>query len=620
MKAVRRRSSRVLPLRVVCCGVLATVAIGCFDDDPNRFGSSASLPETVLARLAPAQSPTAIAAGGDSSYATFSHVCVVAAGGLQCWGAGSAGQLGDAVLPRLSPFPTEAFPPGSGVTAVAAGAVYSCALVEGRVHCWGNNSWQQAGPSRPYVIMQPLHVERVRDKALQIAAGSEHTCAITEGGAWCWGRNGDGQTGAPACAKRVAMKKCTSDPVRVAGLEGDVRELALGRTHSCALVNGAVQCWGGNSRGQLGDGSSVSRHTPAPVAGLPGEATALVAGTNHSCAVVAGALHCWGANDHGQLGDGTTDDRSVPTAVVGLAATPVALAAGGAHTCAAMSSNVLCWGDGREGQLDGSPRAGSNPQPLSAPALPVGVTALAAGQDVSCALRSDGRVQCWGDNDFGQLGSGDAPLDHPASAGVTRWSDGQLYDRDGNGSITIACLGDSNTHSDGIAVRGWCERLGDLVPGEHWRVVNRSEGGATAVEFASLVLAVEHLEYALENDSVDAVVFAYGTNDLAMAKAKPLEIANAYSRLRQRARIAGVDVFVALTPPIQTPGGINLAVDEINRLLRSRFPADRVIDFWSGILPEDFADSVHLTDSGQEKRARAAWETLSAAAEPVVTR
>ena len=620
MTAVRRRISSVSWLRAVCCGVLAAVAIGCFVDDPKQLGGVSDA-DPVLARLAPAQGLTTIVAGGGSSFATFSHVCAAIAGGLQCWGAGESGQLGDGVLPRRSAFPAEVFPVGSGVGAVAAGRVHTCALVEGRVYCWGSNVWQQSGPLRPYLITHPLHVEGVRGSALGIAAGARHTCAITEEGAWCWGRNGDGQTGTRICAKRRTMKKCKLGPVRVVGLGKEVHALALGRSHSCALVDGAVQCWGGNLRGQLGDGSNVSRHTPALVAGLPGEATALVAGADHSCALVAGALHCWGANDYGQLGDGTTDDRNTPALVAGLAATPVALAAGAAHTCAAMATGVRCWGDGREGQLDGSPRAGANPQPVSALRLPVGVTALAAGQDVSCALRSDGRVQCWGDNDFGQLGSADAPLDHPGSAGVTRWSDGRLYDRNGNGSITVACLGDSNTHSYGTAIRGWCERLGDLAPDEHWRFVNRSEGGATAVELGSMILASEHLEYALENDSVDAVVFAYGTNDLLMAKASPVEVANAYSRLRQRARVAGVDVFVALTPPTQPmPGGINDKVAELNTILRSRFPSDRVIDFWSELLPEDYADSVHLVDSGQEKRARAAWEALSMAAEPVVAR
>jgi len=621
MNAVRRHISSVSGLRVACCVALATIATNCFDGDLKHLDGAAPDADAVLARLAPAQDPIAIAAGGGSSYATFSHVCAVVAGGLQCWGAGASGQLGDGVLPKRSPLPAEVFPAGSDVEAVAAGRLHTCALVAGRVYCWGSNVWQQTGPSRPYVVTLPRHVEGVRSEALQISAGSEHTCAATGEGVWCWGRSSSGQTGTKACTKLSRLKKCKLGPVRVAGLAGNVDELALGHSHSCALVAGVVQCWGANERGQLGDGSDVSRHTPAPVDGLPGKATALVAGANHSCALAEGALYCWGANDRGQLGDGTTEDRNHPVAVSGMPEIPVTLAAGEAHSCAAMQTGVRCWGDGREGQVDGLPRAGANPQPLSAPPISVGVTALAAGLDVSCALRSDSRVQCWGDNDFGQLGSGDAPGDHAASAGVTRWSDRRLYDRNGDGSITVACLGDSNTRVDGSVFLGWCERLAAHAPEEHWRFVNRSEGGATVVESGSLILARTHLEYTLANDSVDAVVLAYGTNDLSMVKASPVEIADAYSRLRQLARAAGADVFVALTPPIQpAQGGINAQVVEINELLRDRFPSDRVIDFWSGMTRRDFADSVHLVGSGQEKRARAAWATLSAVAEPAVAR
>jgi alpha-tubulin suppressor-like RCC1 family protein len=621
MSAVWRLISDVSGLRAVFCVALASVVVACFEGGSNRIVAGAPNADAVLARLAPAQGLGAIAAGGGSSYATFSHVCAVVAGGLQCWGAGTSGQIGDGVLPQRSPFPAEVFAAGSGVDAVAAGRLHTCAVVAGRVYCWGSNVWQQAGPSRPYIITLPRHVEGVREPAVRISAGTDHTCAATEEGVWCWGRSRDGQTGTQSCVSRSRLKKCKLGPVRVAGLAGNVDELALGYLHSCALVAGAVQCWGANQRGQLGDGSNASRHTPAPVTGLPGEVTALVAGSNHSCALAAGALYCWGANDRGQLGDGTTEDRHHPVAVSELPATPIALAAGESHTCAAMPADVRCWGDGREGQLDGSARAGANPLPLSAPLGSVGVTALAAGRDVSCAVRSDDRVQCWGDNDFGQLGSGDAPSDHAGSAGVTRWSDRRLYDRNGDGSITIACLGDSNTRADGVVVHGWCERLAFLAPDEHWKFVNRSKGGATAVEAGSLIIAREHLEYALENDSVDAVVLAYGTNDLAMVKASPVEVADAYSRLRQRARAAGADVFVALTPPIQpAPGGINVKVVELNQILRDRFPPDRVIDFWSRMVPADFADQVHLVDSGQEKRAHAAWEALSAVAEPAVAR
>lgn len=603
------------------CALFAALALGCPDGDAVQSGRGPSGADAAPVRLARADGLEAIAAGGGVHFASFSHVCAVAAGGLQCWGAGESAQLGDGGMPRRSPLPTTVFAAGSGVTAVTLGRDHTCALVERRVHCWGANARQQSGPPRPYVITRPRPVEGVRAEASGIAAGSEHSCAITEDGVWCWGRNGQGQTGAPPCEKRSRLKKCRLHPMRVAGLPEGVQALALGRFHSCALASGSVHCWGDNEHGQLGDGATASRHTPAPVSGLPAGVTALVAGVRHSCALASGALYCWGANDSGQLGDGTTDDRNTPTAVIGLAEPAVTVAAGGAHTCAASAAGVHCWGDGREGQLDGSERAAANPRPLVAPSTAAAVTALAVGRDVSCALLADATVQCWGDNDFGQLGSGDAPRDHRGGAGVTRWDDGRLHARAAGDRIAVACLGDSNTAMYRKQARSWCDRLDEFDPSDRFRFVNRGEGGATAVSSGSLILAEEHLDYTIENDAVDAVVFAYGTNDLLIAKAEPVDVANAVSQLRQRARAAGVEVFVALTPPTLPLASVfNERIDALNGMLRSRFPADRVIDFWTGMTPDDFADNVHFNDSGQRKRARAAWEVLSAAAEPAVPR
>jgi len=137
------------------------------------------------------------------------------------------------------------------------------------------------------------------------------------------------------------------------------------------------------------------------------------------------------------------------------------------------------------------------------------------------------------------------------------------------------------------------------------------------VGFGSLILADEHLEYALENDAVDAVILAYGTNDLLSAGAKPEDVGRAYSRLRERAHAAGVDVFAALTPPVQPPArDINPEIAELNELLAELFPSSRIIDFWSDMSPEDYVDAVHLGDSGQAKRARAARDALLSAAGP----
>jgi hypothetical protein len=92
-------------------------------------------------------------------------------------------------------------------------------------------------------------------------------------------------------------------------------------------------------------------------------------------------------------------------------------------------------------------------------------------------------------------------------------------------------------------------------------------------------------------------------------------VADAYARLQRRARGGGVDVFVALTPPVQPAhADANGQIVALNELLATRFRSSRLIDFWSGMELEDYVDSVHLGASGHAKRAAAAWKVLSAAA------
>jgi alpha-tubulin suppressor-like RCC1 family protein len=87
--------------------------------------------------------------------------------------------------------------------------------------------------------------------------------------------------------------------------------ISLGDHHSCALLEDAsVRCWGRNSYGQLGDGSTIDRSTPVEVSGIT-TATSISLEGYHACALLTGGtMKCWGSNNHGQLGDGTTIDRS----------------------------------------------------------------------------------------------------------------------------------------------------------------------------------------------------------------------------------------------------------------------------------------------------------------------
>jgi alpha-tubulin suppressor-like RCC1 family protein len=241
-----------------------------------------------------------------------------------------------------------------------------------------------------------------------VSTGTGHTCSVDGAGAVrCWGENSDGQLG-----DGTTISRETATPVGLAG----VAEVAAGGLHTCARkTDGTVWCWGFNGFGELGDGTNVSHLTPVQVTDLGTTATALAVGAVHSCARRQdGSLWCWGSNEDDAVGDGSGMNRSRPVQVVGTGVASFAL--GHSHTCAVTSGGgLLCWGSNQDGQL-GDGTFTSHPTPLPVSGLSSGVTAAAAGGHHTCARRSDGTVSCWGSNFNGQLGDGttdDRPVPGP---------------------------------------------------------------------------------------------------------------------------------------------------------------------------------------------------------------
>jgi hypothetical protein len=256
----------------------------------------------------------------------------------------------------------------------------------------------EPGPALAITSTQPLSFR-------QVSVGTFHTCGVTTAGrAYCWGGNDKGQLGDGTTFINTAR---TTPSAVIGGLR--FRHVSSGYEHTCGVtIDDRIYCWGLNYFGQLGNGTQGSDHfsvaTPAEIVG--GRRYKQVrAGYSHTCAITrANEAFCWGENSQGQLGDGTLTWRPAPRRVLGGLAWR-ALGGGGVHTCGVTQADqVYCWGLNNHGQLgigNISPRL--KPVPVSGGRQ---FRQVEAGGYHTCAVTTSSVAYCWGLNFMGALGDG----------------------------------------------------------------------------------------------------------------------------------------------------------------------------------------------------------------------
>lgn len=369
---------------------------------PRCLAALVVLGAALAAPSVPSASAAAPSQKAANVNAGYVHTCAVTTKGtVLCWGYNSAGQLGDGTTTtRTSPVAVANV--GVKAKAVSAGYISTCELTtKGAVLCWGDNTYGQLGNNTTTASPTPVPVYGLGKGVKAVSVGYYHACALTtKGKLWCWGYNGVGQLGDGTTTQ-------SPKPVAVVGLGKGVKAVSVGYLQTCAITSkGAAKCWGSNTAGQLGDNSMTSRSTPVTVYGLGKHVKQISTGFQSTCAVTTkGKALCWGYNSSGQLGNGTTTQSAMPVVVSGLAKGTAAVKMGVSHACALTTKGkVLCWGANNYGEL------GDNS--VVNRLTPVGVynlgksSKLSVGYLHTCVVTSKRAVKCWGYNGYGALGDG----------------------------------------------------------------------------------------------------------------------------------------------------------------------------------------------------------------------
>lgn len=290
---------------------------------------------------------------------------------------------------------------GGAVKKIDAGENHACAVIEsGALICWGFNFYGQVGMnSDEQRAWEPVTIDVGGTVAL-LELGASHSCvSLTSGALKCWGSNTQGNVGDGTTEHAKA-------PVTV-DLGGTASILTGANAMTCAyLTTDESKCWGQRRFGCFGDGSSETSNFKTPTTVDHGSNIELfVIGGYSACATYSGGeLKCWGWNNYGEVGDGTNVERNSPT-TIDIGGTVKFLSGFGDTKCVVLVTEELkCWGRNDYGQVgDGTQTNRNSPTTVDIGGT---VVVLSVGEKHTCAYLASGVLKCWGYNSNGQVGDG----------------------------------------------------------------------------------------------------------------------------------------------------------------------------------------------------------------------
>jgi alpha-tubulin suppressor-like RCC1 family protein len=445
------------------CAIDAVSAIDCSKGAYNPSDVSAGSHKFIITVLDPAGNKTqqtyawkVMGIKPSMIVAGYAHACAIISGGVKCWGANSLGQLGNgSQTDSAIPVDVTGLGPGSGVTSLALSATSTCAVVNGGAKCWGDNMFGQLGDGTVLLRTTPVDVYGLgassgvtqiaiagyNDPALsgdksvgQYKGSAAHACAVVKGGLKCWGDTGNGQLGDGTGVKsKLAMAGQISVYVIVPTPQPfpvDVKNLPAGSgvtgvaiqgngtgstAYTCAIVDGGMKCWGGNSLGVLGAGDGTytglnpAKYIPTDVKNLPAKSgvTGMALESSSACALVKSGVKCWGIQSNVFGSGGAVATTDVPIDIQGATSGVTDLQGNSLNLnsyCAIVNSGVKCWGTSYRNFYSTS----AVPTPASSynftaasdvTGLVAGsnATSLTVGIEYSCAVVNGG-IKCWGKN------------------------------------------------------------------------------------------------------------------------------------------------------------------------------------------------------------------------------